>query len=628
MATRLKTLEYWFPNQATIADASATALSQITIYIPESSITFKSVVCEVIVADKQTTSTNITQRQIGLTLQGAAISNINNTQTYTNSGENIIHQFSGDYTSYFNTNWAGTSRTLDCSLTINTSATGSANASVRMIITYTYDDTSTTHIKTVRIPLNSLPTAQLAAKGAAIDTIPALDTYCPEASKVYRQTAIILQGNQESVSTTDTTINFEVDALGPSTSNTYEKGLNSSSWFRYNNIVSFDTSTTHSFYIWANTTDFDHLQAYMVVTYEFDPSTTTRVLNSLMLPMEFGGGMGGPTASDYQRAERSLWIQEPGTITLEKCALLVFWDQANTMTGLNMRIGTGSFITYSNVTSSVCGGNGAMIRNDSAFTLSRGKNTFSADIYNTDALDIGYNLASVWIINYSSDKHTDGVGAHNHTVSWNLRTTGTVAAAVQSIISAVALDIPETTHFKNAVGLNYVYTTNTTGNASGVHIGVERLVAEGGLIWENVYEALGGTDPETGVRQAWASARDFFRRWVDGSVVDDDSTRMNLEVARRWRVILGGSAASFDHLDIYITYHSIGFTVSGATSNSNGGPITLHLHRADTGERVMETTVTGDTTYNFTWFDDTQEVYVDAYNEGVKLGRSTNGYAV
>lgn len=626
MANRLKTVEYWFPNQATIADAITTALTQITIYIPESINTFRSVVVEVIVADKYTTATNITQRQIDLTLQGASTSTINNTQTLTNSGENIIHQFSGDFTSYFNSNWTGTSRTLNCSLTLNTSTTGSANASVRVIITYEYDDTSSTHIKTVRIPLDSRTIAQLSAKGAAIDTIPALDTYCPEASKTFRQMTVVVQGNQESAATTDSSISFQIDNLTVNTSNTYEKGLNTSSWYRYNNVVTFNTSTTHSFYLWASITDYDHAQVYLVVTYEFDPVATTRVLNAVLLPMEFGGGMGGPTATDYQRAEREVWIEEPGTITLERCAIFMFWDQSAPMTGLNMRVGTGSFISYTSVASTLGGGCGSMIRNDSAFTFSRGRNTISADIYNTDTVDIGYNIASVWMINYTSDKATDGVGSHNHTVSWNLKAVDTQAPSVQSITSPVALTIPETNHFKTSIGLNYIYTTNSTGNAAGVHIGAERLEStEGGLIWENVYEAIGGTDPEVGIRQAWATARSVFRRFVSGTVVDADSTRLDIETARRWRVILGLAAASYDHLDIYMTYHSITKTVSGTISRFTG-TVTLSLHRTATGEKMMEITRSGDGSFAFTWYDDTEQVYVVA-TDGTHYGRSPDGIA-
>lgn len=629
MATRLKTVEYWFPHLATLADAVDTDFSQITIYLPEDSKVFKSVMAEVIVADQQTAATNIARRQLTLTLQGASDYVINNTNALSNSGENIVHQFSINATSYFAANWSGTSMTLDASLLLDTSAVGSANASLRIYLTYEYDDTSASQIKTVMIPLDAPRIALGTSKpGTATDTIPALDTYCPEASKTFRQISLVVQGNQESVGTVDMSISMQVDTDTALTSVAYEKGLNSASWYRINNVVTFDTSVTHGFYLWASATDFDHPQCYMVVTYEFNPATTTRVLNSLMLPMEFGGAMGGPTVNDYQRGEREIMIEEPGTITLERSATLVFWDQLSPMTGLNFRNpnGANSWLAYTSVATTVCGGLGCMVRDD-AITLARGRNTLKLDVYNTDAADLGYNLASVWMINYTSDKHTDGVGAHNHTVVWNLRTVSNLAASVQSITSVTALSVPEGNHFKTSIGLNYVYTSNTSGNPAGVHVGVERLAAEGGIIWENVYEALGGTDAEVGTRQAWATARSVFRRWKAGTVIDADESRLSVETARRWRVALGGSCNSFDTLDIYLTYHTITKTISGTISGSGGGTVTLKLCRAATGEVVMVTTRTGNGAYSFTWFDDTEEMYVDAYEDGTHLGRSDIGLA-
>ena len=624
MATRFKTIEYWFNHLGSLPDNANTALSQITVYIPETIVAFRSVVAEVIVADQYTTAGNVTQRQIQLTLQGAAAGTVNNTQTLTQSGENFIHMFSGDFTGYFTTNWTGTSRTLDCSLLVNTTATGSANASVKVTISYTYDDTATTQIKTVWIPLNAPVGAMPTTKGAAIDTIPALDTYCPEASKTFRQTTIVVQGNQESASTTDMSLSMEVDTAGALTTVAYEKGSSGSGWYRTNRVVSFTTNATHSFYLWASAADFDHPQAWLVVTYEFDESSTTTTLKSLLLPAEFSGPMGGPTSSDYQRVSRDLWLQDGGTITTLRLAVLVFWEQFSAMTGLNARLGTGSFVAYSSVAVTACGGFGNMVRNDSAFTLARGKNTLTADIYNTDTGDLGFSLSAMFMVNYTSSMHADGPGAENHTVIRNLRVVGTAAASAQTIVSSIALDIPETGHFKNSLGLNYIYTTNSTAQAAGVHIGVERLASgEGGLIWENVYECLGGTDPEVGIRQSWATARSVFRRWADGSVIDADASRLSIETARRWR--LASAAASFDHLDVYLTYHTIDYVISGTVSGSGGGTVTLHLCRADTGERVMTTTRTGNGAYSFNWFDDTEDMYVEAYESATLKGRTKQG---
>jgi hypothetical protein len=55
MATRLKTVEYWFPMSQSVVDATDTNLTQITVYPPENSKVFKKVLAEVVVHDRNTT---------------------------------------------------------------------------------------------------------------------------------------------------------------------------------------------------------------------------------------------------------------------------------------------------------------------------------------------------------------------------------------------------------------------------------------------------------------------------------------------------------------------------------------------------------------------------------------------
>jgi hypothetical protein len=76
------------------------------------------------------------------------------------------------------------------------------------------------------------------------------------------------------------------------------------------------------------------------------------------------------------------------------------------------------------------------------------------------------------------------------------------------------------------------------------------------------------------------------------------------------------------------TYHAITYSVSGTVSGSAGGTVTLNLCRANTGERVLTTTRTGNGTYTFTWYDDTENVFVEARESGALIGRSDAGVAV
>jgi hypothetical protein len=627
MAQRLKTVEYWSPMAAALADNTSVGLPTFTVYIPEaaaSGVTFRSVYAEVVVSDANTTLTNITTRNLTLTFQGVSPSSVNNAQTLTQSGENFSHHFSGDFTAYFNANWGtSASRILGFGLLINTGTLGSVNATVRLVITYEFNDTDPVHLKTVWIPLNAATGALGITKSVVADTIPALDTYCPEAGKTFRQTTVVVQGNTESNSATDLTFSLEVDTNGAYTSGIIEKGSTIDVWYRLSSIQSFTTDATHSLYLWASVADFDHPQVWLVVTYEFTVSGTTTILNSLLVPMEVGGAMGGNTSSLYNRASRDLFIEEPATITTQRVAAFVFYTTAAAISGLNARVGTGSFVSYTSVATALSSGCGFMVRNDAAFTLARGRNALNVDLYNTDTADPGYNVSILWMINYTSAVPTNGIWAANHTILWNIIPTPNAAASSLVLSASTAPNIPEASYFLTAIGVEVVLTTSGSLTNGGLAIGAERLSSgEGGFNWESVYEALGGTDPEIGIFIAYATARSVFERWPG----DAHGDRLPFETARRWRVVIGGNIG-FPQLTLMFSYHSITFTASGDVSGSGGGTVTLHLLRDGSYEPVLESSRAGNGAFSFTWYDNTEELAVDAYEDDTHMGRSAPALA-
>jgi hypothetical protein len=627
MATRLKTVQYYFPHLAAALDATTTNFTQITVYLPEASKVFKSVFVTVTAADAATTISNVTARNLGVRLNAVAYSTVSNAQTLTNSGEQFSLSFTQDYTAYFNTNWTSllTSMTMDCQVNINTSTVGCRNLSAVATITYEYDDTSATHVKTVWIPLDApVSTFGVAKPGTATATIPNLSTYLPESVTTIRQTALCIQGNNEYNSTTDMTLSYEIETLGVFTSGLFEEGLTSSISYRLCNVVTFNNAATQQFYIWSSVAAFAHPQIWLTVTYEFTPSTSNTILNSLMIPMEWMGGAGG-TAANYQRATRELWIQEPATITVQTCALMVFYETSAAITGLNARVGTGAFVAYGSVAAVTCGSNALMIRND-AITLARGRNTLQADLYKTDTADTVAGLSSFWLINYHSGKHTDGVGVHNHTILWNVIPTGTAAAAPTITSASVAITIPETNYFFISIGVELIIDHSGTINPGGEFIGIERLAGEGGLMWESAYECMNSSDPEIGIRWAYGGARDVMKRFPQ----DDGYGRLDIETARRYTSIL--ATTGWVSLTIMATYHSITYDLSGNIQNSGGTLVSLLLHKSpflnitNRGELMQRTTQIGDGSYSFTVYDDTEELQVTAYESDVFLGVSK--YAV
>ncbi len=620
MAQSLKTVAYAFPTIASVTNNTLTSFTQITVNLPEGSKTFRKAWVEVAMDDIITaTGGTITTKTVDLRLGAAAYTSTANTQSLANTGENISLFVERDFTSHFTTNWTGTSMTCDARVQINQSTgttTGMVNVSCILYITYEFDDTSTTQVETKWIPLNSPPQSLPNVK-TSHDTIPALDTYLPEASKVYRNIAIVTEANRNHANTTDHTVTYELSSLGTQVTGNYEGGLASDVFSRYVwNITSYiTTNVTHDFNMWASITARHHSpHAYMIVTYEFNNSTTTRKMQSLLLPMEIASPM-GTAAADFQRADREFWVQEPNP-TLERLAFYMMWQATSNETGLNARIGTGAFTAYSNIGSGlVCGNKVLMIRNDAptGLTFGRGRNDLSVDIYNTSATQRGGNVGGYWIVNYSSDIAN---GTHNHTVLWPIFTNDNVALTQDKYTANTNANvaIPEASHFITALGLHLGMMQGAT--QQGVTVKVERLAGEGGLIFEPAYVDVSNHDSELGRYDCFAQIRTLFKRWVG----DTDTNRLALNVNRRYYIYTANGASMPTILKYMITYHGITSTVADSVSGFSG-TVTISAHRAS-GEKVLETTRAGDGAFSLTWYDNTEPLYIVASGSTSGHGRS------
>jgi hypothetical protein len=636
MATRMKTVHYAFPVLPSAIDNTLTSFTQITVYLPESSKVFKSVVAKLSANQQATGAGNISSRNLQCRLGAAAYASNSHTNLYSGSGEDLQLFHGVDLTAHFTANWTGSSMTMDAQVQLDGTATAIAwlNLCVTVEITYEYDDTSPTQVKTVYIPLNAPASALQTIQQPAYATIPALDTDLPEASKVYRNEHIVIQGNiANNAGTGDNGLSIRLGATTTHTSNLFEAAQASDYWFRYVWECSsvLDETIAMDFNIWSTLGRFNHLQAYLVVTYEFDATANTGARVSLLVPMDIHSPMGGTTAADYQRGTMSLWIEEPGTITTKQIAFYAFWTQITPISTLNMRIGTGSFVVYTDTATMVCGGNGCMVRNDAAFTLSRGENDFNYDVWRSDTTDFGWNLSGFWIINYNcSEKPVGGFGAANHTVQWSLLQPFAGAAVTSYAIAAVGITIPETDYYLNNVGSQIEMVSNSTAISAGVNAQVERLAAEGGIEWEPLIFDVITTDTETGLFMNYGQNKHLFKRWPN----DPDPFRMDIETARRWRIFHNQGVGAWSWLQMFLTYHTQTFTVAGTVSgyaDADGAGLTVKLHRTGDGEYsevVKTTTTTAGGAFSFTWYDNTQNVFVSCHEDATHVGTSKTGVGV
>jgi len=637
MAVRLKTVQFAWPALASLTNSTLTTLTQITVYLPESGTkTIRAAWVEVSMDDIATTVPgNVTARTVNLRLNAVAYNSTTNANTLTGSGENLSLFVTRDFTSYFATNWAGTSMTCDLQVlaTVTSTITGMVNVCATLHITYEYDDTSTTQIKTVYIPLNA-PVTTLPTTKTSHDTIPILDTYLPENTKTYRSMYIITQANANASTATDFTVTYQLDSLTAVPTGNYESSSNQTDrWLRYvwNVTATLATNATHTFNVYSSTANRCHcMQAWLVVTYEFNATNTTSAMNSLLLPMEIDSPV-GTAAAIWQRANREIMVQEVNPV-MTRLAAFVIWNNVANEAGLNARVGTGAFIAYTNTGSGVIAGNkGMMIRNDAptGISLTRGKNILSLDIYNTSTTAKGGNYGCFWMLNYTSDKSTGGVGSHNHSIIWPLAFHGTGASSVNVVTASVAPIIPETSYYISALGLRLGFI-NDAGNIVGAPaVTIERTAAEGGLLWETGYTDTGMLDSEAGYNESWAQTRTLFDRWPN----DPGTDRMDIETSRRYMMYLPNqngavtTSAFWENFQLYMSYHTISYTVTGTISGSAGGTVTINLYRIDQHDIVYSTTRVGNGAYSITWYDNVIQVYAEAYEDVNHRGRSITGTA-
>lgn len=643
MATREKTVTFAFPMTSTlVADAAVTNLNQITVFIPEASPVFTSVFIEDGFQDAITvTGGTIAGYRVGLRLGAAAYTTITSTTAIGNTGENIggvISPF--DFTAHFNANWTGTSMTCDGQVYFDQSTgttLGIANVTLLLRVSYQYDDTAPTQIKTVALPMES-PVTFTDGKGLGgsllgSSGIPQLTSggVLPENGVTIRDWFIVVEGNESArTSTADFIVSIKIDAGGTwIDAMAQERGLASDRFCRWIFRPSVpDPTVAHDVYIAAQFNPMlYHPVVTLYVTYEFTLSGTTRTINSLILPVEAGSPLGVNSAASATRITRDVIIADPGTITMTNSAFRINWNTTAGLGAINFRAGAQDYRTYTSAGTVVCGMFSLQQRIDAgsaqgaALTLARGNNTITIDGYgNSFTIDMS-NINGYILLNYESDVAPEGIGANSHTVFKAVRD---FSAAVGDLVTMTGFSfpIPETDYW--LMGAGFCMTIWNTSAANALTLDALYLTGEGpGAGYADIYADAVQTDAELGCSMVWARGRDVFRRCPQ----DADGARMDIEASRSLRFY---SAATLRLGVIAVaTYHSMTWDVAGSlTGNDAALPSDVTLHRADTGEVMQEQSLSaGVTSYSFTVYDDTEDYYVTVEQDATHVGRSATGTA-
>lgn len=633
MATRLKTRELYFPVLTSITNNTLTNFTTLTVQIPESSVSFVSVVAEFSADDIITvTGGTITTKTLGMRIGAGSYQTFNHAATWTNSGENRSIFFTYDVTSVFTSQWSGTSNTVDVRVQYNQSSgttTGLRDAFVKLYLTYEFDDESVTQSKTVLIPLGS-PTASFAlgTSSGCRYVVPNLNTYCPEAFKTFDQICVVVEGNDfTTANSTAHSMSFQLDSSASFSTEARIADLQSMRYYRYAWQPTIDTNATHSLNTWnpsSATTRFGPAAVYMSVDYRYIPASSSAVLNSIQIPMEIDSYSDYAASAEhiYKRGERYIYLPEQN-ITTRNCGFIAFAHLGTNANFISRAHRSDSFTTYTMVGSGFFCGSISWLQMSPNIVLSSGKNTLTFDVKNVSSTTPSLtNMSGVWLLNYESDITAGNPNKHTHTVKKSIGTMQDGSSAVfHRTITGSYFRVPESDYYFTSIGINYKYGTNTTGTPAGVSVQCSDT-GSNGFYWNTVYSDIASEDAETGQRQIFAQCRNIFKRFYQ----DADSVRLDTSQSRSFRCILASGCTSFDDLMWYVTYHDTTWNVSGSLSGFGTGSIDLAMHRASNGELLKTGSRVGDGDFNFTWYDNTEPVFVIASGSG-KVGRSVNQLA-
>ena len=658
MALRSKTIEYAYPFATTNVNGGATrTFTTITIYIPETtSRTFRSVILEMSVADNVSAATSPTNCIMGISLGAVANNTTTVTQGIANSGEATFWIYTRDVTSYFATNFgSGTSQTSACTLSIGVSNT--INASAKVIITYEYEDSSaTTRVKTVKIPIdgNTGALTTTAANIGAANQVPNLDTFLPESSKVYRDIFFESHSHMglQSGSVVSASITMTYTLAGVATDRTsglYDMNLSTDRNFkRIDKIETLTTNAQSS--IAARSSNIAAVTApclcgVLVVTYEYDHSVSSSIMNSLQIPLIMDNvSMWGTVDADRSLFRSQFFIEEPATITLAQSGILLTNLDGGSPLAYTVNCGTQTNRTFTqNGGLNACGYRAITRRIDSGaqggagITLARGLNTIDVE-YLSSLASSGLNPIGnsvMLFLNYTSGKHSDGDGAHAHTVIYSTKGYG-IAPASQAlaVTPSTQVNIPETNYHIISSGYEYINISHGTLGSWFFTHSAKYLAGEGTATGatgpqgpfgskEMAVLAYNNVDAESGVTLSWCPTDKIYRNYYDPNYPNKD--QFDIESSRSH--IISAPLTQSIMINQYVTYNSITYTISGTISGSNGGAVTIEAYRADTGRQISSTSRTGNGSYSMTWYDNTINVFVVAYESSTYKGVSAEQVA-
>lgn len=547
-----------------------------------------------------------------------------NNVSFTNTAENNSHSMFVDLTRLFTDSFSGTSNLVELKIA-GENITGILGDnlvySAELFITYKADNQNT-RIKTVFIPLDSSSTT-LSGTLTSIGTnqIPQLSTYLPEASKTIRNFYILSTGNDIVNTSMATEFAMRLDSDPARYTWAQFSGGLTGNIFKYIFVQdNIDTGSTHDIQmaVTARNLNIRNWQMYAVVTYEYDASTTTRAINSLILPFETSSVfIPQNDSSNPEKIRKDFYIQEPGTIDNERVGCYLSFSNIG---AVNLLVKEKSESTYTDLfwgaPEVTCGGFRYSWRLPSQ-NLSRGLNNIGIDMYanyNSSTVPSCAYTCGYFIVNYQSDVSSVGIEAHNKTI---MCLTNLMGNSARNNKYPNTLTNPFTYWFINDFGMVGEFYQTTAINPGPT--------LDNRFIIENPANT-GANNATLGAGGGWQENESLF---YDVITADRDVIKKypgDLHDRRKVDIFNGGNFnIEYGYSTVNGCAHSIAacheiyYTITGSVVgySGDGSGLTVTFYDDDTSEVLFQTTTAVGGTFTAVWYDNTRNIVCDAYDSGL-----------
>jgi hypothetical protein len=628
-------------TNTTLGTAARHDFTAITIDIPELTRTIRSVKLRVTARDAFTVATDFDGWRLGIKLGAVAFDDADFVSAAANTGDHETLIVERDVTAYFVTNFgSGASQTCQVGVAFQTGVASNVNnITAELWLTYDYDTSASTHVKTVEIPIQghhttiSTSDVEIGTTGgvsdAPVNQIPDLSTFLPEASKTFKQIYLRVTATDAGNAATNFNLSVKLDAGGTYDARaTIEQTLITATPYRdlidlTASPYSITTNAAHALIMKSSlATTFECVSAVLVVTYTFTPAGTAREIHSIRVPIENERSVFDPsegiTAGDDERYSALLDIEEPGVITMLQSGVVVF-DQMLGANGTTTAIYNSAqavrLYTHASLTRNAPHIYTRRCDHDSSnWTIARGQNRLTIDSRISAAGNS--EISGYAIVNYTADIPANGVGTGNRSCAFALASNPVPATAGTIISAEERLPSFPSSPWKLTGGAWVELGIRALISVVSTVLQAERQAGEdSGNGW--YAEAITcGNSNELGRRETIRP----ITRWLRASSF---RTRgMSLLTTRRWRVAVATTAANLEWCGtLWTTHHDLSFTVAGVVTSddepvANGGAVRIYADDGVDAEFITSTTTGGGTgSFSVEVLDDTRD-YFATYDDG------------